>query len=57
MNGDTDGWCLEILKEEIIAATQDQRVSTNYFKTNILKDVTSKSPRWKEYEENIDHPT
>ena len=45
------------LKEEIIAATQDEWFSTDYFKRNILKDVTSESPLWKRYEENIDYPT
>jgi hypothetical protein len=29
----------------------------NCFKRNILKVVISKSPLWKGYEENIDHPT
>jgi hypothetical protein len=45
------------MKKEIIVATQDQTVSTNYFKRTILKVVTNKSPLWKGYEENIDHPT
>jgi len=48
---------LGILTEEIIAATQDQTVSTNYFNRNILRNVTSESLLWKEYEENADHPT
>ena len=45
------------VKEEIIAATQDQTVSTNCFKRNILRAVTRNSLLWKGYEENIDYPT
>jgi hypothetical protein len=56
-NGDTDGWYLGLLTKEIIAATQDQTVSTNYFKRNILRNVTNESPLWKGYEEITDHPT
>jgi hypothetical protein len=44
--------------ESTVVAAQDQIISTNYFRRNILKEETES--RWrlcKEYEENIDHLT
>jgi len=42
--------------ESTIMATQDQAISTNYFKNKILKkEIESKCRLYKQHEENIDH--
>jgi hypothetical protein len=44
--------------ESTIVAVQDQAISTNYFKNNILKeDVDSKCRLCKQHEETVDHLT
>jgi uncharacterized protein (UPF0371 family) len=42
--------------ESVIMASQDQAISTNYFKKTILKqDIESRCRLCKQYEETIDH--
>ena len=43
--------------ESIIVAAQDQTISTNYFKNNILKEDDSKCRLCKHHEETIDYLT
>jgi len=44
--------------ESTIVASQDQAISTNYFKRKILKvEIESKCRLCKQYEETIDHLT
>ena len=44
--------------ESTIVAAQDQGISTNYFKNNILKEeIESKCRLCKQHEETIDHLT
>jgi len=44
--------------ESTIVAAQDQAISTNYFKNEILKqEIESKCRLCKQHEENIDHLT
>ena len=43
--------------ESIIVAAQDQTISTNYFKNNILKEDDSKCRLCKHHEETIDYIT
>ena len=44
--------------ESTIVAAQDQAISTNYFKSKILKEeIESKCRLWKQHEEAIEHLT
>jgi hypothetical protein len=44
--------------ESIIMAAQDQTISANYFKKDILKhEIEIKCQMYKQYEDNVDHLT